>query len=125
MPVKHGMAIKDKIWIASRKLIEQSDYRAPNVVLVPDKWRKTHDIVREDLGIQMVRFAEYGVNNRECVAIFHADYIVAFERIWPDWDLDDPRDREKRKLGKLHFYVSGDYHKITEAAVMLSLSDHK
>ncbi len=124
MPVKHGMeSIKDKIWISARKLIEQSGYGAPNVVLVPDKWRKTHDIVREDLGIQMVRFAEYGLNNRECVAIFHADYIVAFERTWPDWDLDDPRDREKRKLGKLHFYASGDYHKITEVSVFLSMAD--
>ena len=124
MLLKHDMSsIKYKIWIASRKLIEQSKYRAPNVVLVPDNWHKTHDIMREDLGIQMIRFAEYGITNRECVAIFHSDYIVAFERIWPDWRLDDPRDKERRKLGKLNFYVSGDYHRIEEVATFLSLSD--
>lgn len=124
MLVKHDMdTIKDKIWIAARKLIKQSKYQAPNVVLVPDNWRKTHDIVREDLGIQMIRFAEYGINNRECIAIFHSDYIVAFERTWPDWDLDDPRDKERKTMGKLKFYVSGEYHKIGEVAAFLSLSD--
>lgn len=79
--------------------------------------RITHDIRREDLGIQLVRYAEHGIENTECIALFHEDYIVAVERQWPLWG-----DRAHRKIGKRYYYVSGDYHKIREAAAMLALS---
>lgn len=80
--------------------------------------RITHNIHREDLGIQLIRRGTYGIVNEECVAMFHQEYIVSYERRWPDWETTGDR----RKLGKMHFYASGDYHRITEAATMLVLS---
>lgn len=119
MLLKHGMdqaLIKKTIWKVAR------DIMAGHKVYTAGRGMITHDICREDLGIQLVRYAEYGIINRECVALFHRDYTVAFERQWPDWDADDPRDKEVRKIGKVHFYASGDFHRLTEASVFLDLA---
>ena len=118
MLLKHGMvSIKNTIWTVANGIMQ-----GHKVYVGGRGGRITHDIIRDDLGIQLVRHAEYGIVNKECVAMFHPDYIVAFERTWPDWDVDDPRDKESRNLGKINFYASGDYSRINEAAMLLVLT---
>lgn len=123
MLLKHDMdraSIKKMIWKVAKDIMAGHKIYG-HKIYVGNGGRITHDITREDLGIQLVRYAEYGIINKECVALFHRDYTVAFERQWPDWDVDDPRDKEIRKLGKVHFYASGDFHRLMEASVLLDL----
>ena len=108
-------SIKKNIWKIAQEIM-----KGHKVYVGGSGGRITHDITRDDLGIQLVRYAEYGIINKECVALFHADYTVAFERQWPNWDAD-PRDKEGRKLGTLSFYASGDFHKVSEASIFMQM----
>lgn len=80
----------------------------------------THDLCRDDLGLKIMRLVKNGLVNEECIIVAHTYWMVAIERKWPLWD---EQDVERRLLGNVHFYVSGDMRCMRETALFVDLAE--
>lgn len=79
----------------------------------------THDLHRDDLGLWIMRLVKGGFVNEECIIMSHACWMAAIERKWPIWSEKDP---SKRMFGNVHFYVSGDMHRVKESLLFADLT---